>query len=218
MLWHRWQKGDVYPSQGLGGLEPFLQGPWSPKGRPHGLDRYRERRSVLIPGIPPLSFQCASQDSRHSSSTNNLRPCCSLPASHPGLAAICNSAYPSSTTVSVSACKMSNLLLVTWLLCEIAKRQLTKAGLGGGGEGGGCSWSGQAEVDPNAPGSCLVPGLGFVTQNCSPEANCQVSMGGICKHQRNQPRLEKCWRHLGGLGKGKCPSGYLLLWRKEVWM
>lgn len=35
-------------------------------------------------------------------------------------------------------------------------------------------------MNPKAPGSCQVPGLGFVTQNCSPEANCQVSLGGIC--------------------------------------
>lgn len=82
--------------------------------------RYRERRTVLIPEIPPLSFQCASQDSSHLSSTNNLRPHCRLPASHPGLTAICNSAYPSSTAVSISACKTSSLLLVTWLLCEIS--------------------------------------------------------------------------------------------------
>lgn len=70
-------------------------------------------------------------------------------------------------------------------------------------------------MDPKVPDSCRVPGLGFVTQNCSPEANCQVNLGGILQPHRHG--REKCWRHLEGLGRGEYPPRHLLLWKKEIW-
>lgn len=51
----------------------------------------------------------------------NLRLHHWLPTPHSGLRAICNSAYTGSPTVCIFVCKMSNLLLVAWLLCEVGR-------------------------------------------------------------------------------------------------
>lgn len=157
---------------------------------------YADPETVLIPEIPPLSFQCASQDS--SSSTNNLGALlqtASFPPRPDCLRFVTQ--LSAALLLSASAWKMSSLLLVTWLLCEIREAvqqsgQLVREGRSGSQSAwltsGPCAWCRYRELLSRSQ----LPALHVWD----------------LQHQRNSPRRKKRWRHLGGLGRGKCFSGH----------
>lgn len=74
----------------------------------------------------------------------NLRLHCWLPTSRPDLTAICNSAYTGSPTVCIFVCKMSNLLLVAWLLCEVSRKGSSPRGTAG-------QWTQKSDFQAHGP-------------------------------------------------------------------
>lgn len=92
---------------------------------------------------------------------------------------------------------MSNLLLVTRLLCEISQEMAHQAGqlVMEGRSGTQSAW-----LMPD-------PWAWFCYTELLSRSQLPGLHGWDFQHQRNQPRRGKCWRYLGGLGRGSALLG-----------
>ena len=129
----------------------------------------------------------------------NLRLHHWLPTPHSGLTAICYSAYTGYPTVCVFVCKMSNLLLVAWLLCEVGRK-------GGSPRGPAGQWKQRATPWCLA---CAFPPLLDLASTFVTWSHSRFSMCGICSNREINPEGRVLMRP-GRSGQMQCPSGQLL--------
>lgn len=155
LLTLRWQKEDVYSSQRLHACLPTLyvisqatKGPatWCLQMQREANDSHTTNSSSVLPAWITELFPSGLL--RFLPVAENLRLHCRLPTSRPDLTAICNSAYIGSPTVCIFVCKMSNLLLVAWLLCEVSRKGSSPRGTAG-------QWT--QKSDPQAHGPRPAP-------------------------------------------------------------
>lgn len=183
------------------------------RGASHVVSAGAERPTILIPGIPLRAFQQEEQVASHPPSSREVKLHQCLPIPHPGLTAICNSAYTGSPTVCIFVCKMSNLLVVARLLHEAGSEVAQQAGQLVS-ESTSRVLKGIAALPPPGPVSRSV------TRSCSPDAKHQVSMCGMCRETPAEGSV--LTRGLGSPGKRRAHwqplalTDHLLL-RDEAW-